>query len=239
MDKKHILITRPDEQGKLLAEQCNALNFATTRLPLFKITPIFVDPLLFSTNNQHYNMVIFISPNAIKYGLKTVNKLFKYDHTAVVGKSSLALLEANKVVCSIYPATNYTSEGLLNHPMLQDVAKQNILIVKGNAGRKKLKNTLQQRGANVDCLEVYQRQTIEYSKTEQAKLAQTPINLVQISNQQSLDCLIPLVKNAPWFTTSQWWLLSERTKKSCIQYGIKEPMCKIIKPGNDAFIKNL
>ncbi len=239
MKKKNILITRPGEQGETLAEQCRALNYSVTLLPMLKITPLFVDPLVVTANKKNIDIVIFISPNAIKYGLATVKKQINYQHLAVVGKSSLALLTKNNMACNIYPKSLFTSEGLLNHQLLQHVVGKNVLIVRGGAGREKLKNTLENRGAKVDYLDVYQRTAINYSQQQIKPIYQAAFDIVQVSNQQTLDGLMPYVKQSSWFNKSHWWLLSERTKKICIQYGIKETMCHIIKPGNKAFIKNL
>jgi uroporphyrinogen-III synthase len=156
-----------------------------------------------------------------------------------VGKGSLKQLMLQNIKVDIAPDSHFTSEGLLAHSELQVIKGKTILIVRGKGGREKLRNGLLERGAEVDYLEVYQRKNIHYVLSELAVLKQQKISIIQVSNQESLDRLIPLVNKASWFTSCQWWLLSERTKNSCIQYGIKEPLCHVISPGNDAFLTKI
>jgi uroporphyrinogen-III synthase len=231
----NVLITRPGENGLALGKNLEMLNVSSNYLPLIKIYPCSVDPLL----KEHYDIVVFVSPNAVIYGNKLPKAVLAKAQIAVVGKGSLKQLTLQNIKVDIAPDSHFTSEGLLALPELQVIKGKTILIVRGKGGREKLRNSLLERGAEVDYLEVYQRKNIHYVLSDLEVLKQKKISIIQVSNQESLDRLIPLVNKASWFASCQWWLLSERTKNSCIQYGIKEPLCHVISPGNDAFLTKI
>ena len=75
-----------------------------------------------------------------------------------MGLGSASLLEklANRPV-EIMPQATYNSEGLLAHPLLQNVSAKNITIFRGIDGCNLLAKTLCERGAQVEYAEVYQR----------------------------------------------------------------------------------
>jgi len=235
MPSKHILITRPGDSGKVLCEQINSQNFSALFFPLLKIMPCSDNLLL----KNSYDIVIFISPNAVKFGLPLLADIKKYNQIATIGKGSLEQLKKHQITTDIFPEKVFTSEGLLQHPKLQNINDATILIVRGKGGREKLKDELVSRGANVEYADVYQRNLISFTAKKLQKINNTPFDIIQISNQQSLDTLIPIVKDMPWFSQCQWWLLSERTLNRCLQYGINKQQCILLAPGNDAFISKI
>ena len=73
-----------------------------------------------------------------------------------VGDGSAAVL-AHYGIEALQPSAEMNSEGLLALPELQHMESQRVLIIKGQGGREKLRDTLLQRGARVDELACYRR----------------------------------------------------------------------------------
>lgn len=108
----------------------------------------------------HYDGIIFISKNAVQHcpmhylrPTTTVTQIY------AVGPVTAAALQAANIEAKT-PPQDYSSEGLLALPELQQVKGQHWLIVRGETGRETLKERLQQRGANVDYLACYTRRCL-------------------------------------------------------------------------------
>ncbi len=154
-----VLVTRPVDQGASLCRRIEALGGEAVALPAVVIEPL-AEPVLVSTDpapGPHaYDVVIFVSQNAVTHGLKAVPRtpemLF-----AAIGKATAAALSAAGAAPAIVPEAGFTSEALLEHPGLQADSIERVLIVRGGTGRELLEETLSARGIEVDCLEVYRR----------------------------------------------------------------------------------
>jgi uroporphyrinogen-III synthase len=110
-------------------------------------------------NIAGYQLVIFISPNAVKYGLHLIDQK-ELSHNAricAVGKGTERELAEAGVSVGVMPDGTFDSESLLAMPELNEVSGERILIVRGNGGRMLLGNTLRERGAKVEYAEVYSR----------------------------------------------------------------------------------
>ena len=157
-----VLVTRPVHQAGGFIAQLQAAGATAFALPAIEITPLALDvtaqqQLL----AQRYQLIIFISANAVRYGLSAVRPLTNNPHTmvAAIGRSTAQKLTEQGVSIDIVAATGHTSEDLLKLPALQTAVTNgsHILIVRGQGGRELLATTLQQRGAHVDYAEVYTR----------------------------------------------------------------------------------
>ena len=90
-----------------------------------------------------------------------------------------------------------TSEGLLALPGLQEVDGDRVVIVKGEGGRTRLMDSLQQRGARVDDLEVYRRVCPDYGPGElQAIIAGGGVQYILISSGEGSDNMVSLLDSS-------------------------------------------
>jgi uroporphyrinogen-III synthase len=146
----HILVTRPAHQAESLNHRLSSLGAHITALPALDIIANDYTP-----PNQTYDLLIFISSNAVHLG-QSILAAQPQARIAAVGKRTAdALLAAGHQV-DIAPEAAASSEVLLNHPLLMNPPKR-ILIVRGVGGRELLQETLTQRGSQVDVVEVYRR----------------------------------------------------------------------------------
>jgi len=160
---KTIIVTRPLAQAQkifelLEAKQANVIHFPVISISLANDIANSKQCL---RNLENYQVIIFISANAVHFAMQVAQELgidFNTATLAAVGPATKAALETYGCKVSIVPEAGFTSEALLNDPALEKIAQQNILIVRGQGGREYLRQSLEARNAHVDYAEVYQRQ---------------------------------------------------------------------------------
>ncbi|RMA82206.1 uroporphyrinogen-III synthase [Umboniibacter marinipuniceus] len=163
--------------------------------PLFEITKL---PLTPQGRTQimaldEYAGVVFVSQTAIQFALPYFEQFWPQwptrQHWCAMGKGSAELIRA--VDHEVVTATPPTTEGLLTQRALQDVADQRWLIVRGEGGRELLREALQTRGARVEYLELYQRESRAFD-IEIQRLINSPLDGIFISSTQALNVVAEL-----------------------------------------------
>lgn len=158
----HILNTRPRHQAAGLSESLRAAGFLVSELPLIDIVPraLPADEKRLLLDLDRYDGVFFVSANAVKHGLDAIADYWpQWPHdvmTYAVGASTAALLQEAGLTVQVPEQAD--SEGLLHLAALQSVNGKRFLLLRGEGGRELLRETLQQRGAQVDVLELYRRE---------------------------------------------------------------------------------
>lgn len=163
-----IVVTRPDPAGTQLSELLTAAGHSNLHLP-----GLCLQPLSPSAENKRQAWAadwwVFLSPAAIDTAtwLKTGHAPNRsWPKIAVLSSVSATRLgEALGIIPPlpeiIWPDSGYRSEHLLSHPELQQVATQQVAIFTARGGRTLLRDTLIQRGAQVQEMLVYARQPAE------------------------------------------------------------------------------
>ncbi|MES3007263.1 MAG: uroporphyrinogen-III synthase [Pseudomonadota bacterium] len=197
-----VLLTRPAGQADKLAAAIQSLGGRVTQLPLLAIEAITeraaVERLkTFIMALDNYDAALFISTNAATLGLEWIEN---YWPQLPVGLESYAVGPGTAEILRQLPwpvhcsDSGVTSEHLLALPGLQNVAGKRIALFRGQGGRELLAETLRNRGARVDYLEIYQRRVPEYSHADVLKLIDdNVINAALATSQQILDSLIALL----------------------------------------------
>jgi uroporphyrinogen-III synthase len=157
-----IAVTRPREQGTKLCREIEQLGGACIAFPLLDITPLLdnAELRLSLSRLQDCQLAIFISPNAVRYGMEAIKQAGGLPATlqiATIGLSSAKALHELGVQKVIAPTLRFDSEALLALPEMQHVRQQRVLIFRGNGGRELLGDTLTLRGALVEYITCYQR----------------------------------------------------------------------------------
>jgi uroporphyrinogen-III synthase len=189
-----VLVTRPRRQAIELVELINAHGGAAIEFPVIEILPRDKHLIDAAANDlPDPDIAIFVSRNAVENGLAYSAAA----RTAVIGPATAAALESAGRGVDIAPADGYDSEHLLEEPELRDVRDKRVRIIRGVGGRELLGDTLRDRGARVDYLEVYERVPPEYSAEQMADLEQQwragAVNVVTVMSVESLNNLVSLL----------------------------------------------
>jgi uroporphyrinogen-III synthase len=157
-----VVVTRPAEQaGDLIAALAQAgavpLAFPTLAIEPRTLTPQDRQKIL---DLDQYRAVICVSPNAARLGLDALADYWPQWPVRqlwfAVGPATGAAMQGWGLPVTV-AQQGATSETLLDDPQLQRVAGERILILRGEGGREILADTLRERGARVDYLELYRR----------------------------------------------------------------------------------
>jgi uroporphyrinogen-III synthase len=164
-----VIITRPQAQAQIWAEQLQAQGFHTQLLNLLDIRPLMEPEQQRAIQNRImdfdlYQKAIFVSQNAVDQGMEWLDRYWPQLPMGVkffaVGATTARILAAYGVVVEDLAQAesgSMTSESLLQASGLQDVAGEKIIIFRGLGGRGHLGEALQARGAHVDYCELYER----------------------------------------------------------------------------------
>ena len=210
-----VLLTRPLTQSKNLQSLLNETSLEYVLFPAFNINKIdTVAP------SQSYDVVIFISVNAVIYAEEYFSQLFVEPlKVFAVGPTTAKKLTDKGVKVDAYPLENASSQELLAMPDCGELTDKKILIVRGKGGLETLKNSLKVMN-QVDYLEVYKRTACEVSRLHVESIErfmQTPDGIVIANSVESLFNVVKLVKEIRSYHVGQLKsrtlvVLSERIK---------------------------
>jgi uroporphyrinogen-III synthase len=146
---------------------------------------------------DHFQHVIFISANAVRFGMALVNDFWPQVPLGInwyaVGAATAERLSQFHLH-AITPGSNMSSEGLLALPYLRNVEGQRVLIIKGEGGRDALRTELLQRGALVDELACYRRSVPDLPEGALAlRIVEWQIDVMMLSSGESLANLLLLL----------------------------------------------
>ncbi len=179
----NIIVTRPRAQARGLAASLRALGANPVMLPLLEIAPAADRTALraFAQRATGCQLLVFISPNAVHYGMAALHHIPNGVRVAAVGQGTAKALRKLQVEQVIAPGERFDSEGLLALPELQQVAGWRIAILRGDGGRELLGETLASRGAQVEYVTCYQRSKPELDAD--AWLAARPDGIIVTSSE--------------------------------------------------------
>ncbi|MHB1083250.1 MAG: uroporphyrinogen-III synthase [Thiobacillus sp.] len=155
-----VLVTRPKQQAAALAQAIREAGGSAYEFPALEIEAEPVErlgaPLV---HLAAADIVIFISPNAARFGMAAIRAgghLPLAANVFAVGPGTARALQEQGLLRVITPP-GQDSEALLALPQLNDVAGKQVVIVRGVGGRALLADTLRARGAEVHVMECYRR----------------------------------------------------------------------------------
>jgi uroporphyrinogen-III synthase len=148
-----VLVTRPSAQCAVLCDEIVRQGGSAIPFPAVEIQPVAVQA---AVTTDDYDLVVFVSVNAVEHGARQVTKSAR-TRIAAIGRATAAALAAAELAADIVPEATFTSEALLAHPQLQLTGGARVLIVRGQGGRELLKETFVAQGMSVETREVYRR----------------------------------------------------------------------------------
>ncbi len=230
LNQYRVLVTRPEEQAShfldmIEANNGSAINFPTITIAASPLTDAAKEQL---KNLSQINIAIFVSVNAVEYGLKALKSLkLKFPETlivAAVGQATAEALTKNNIQVDIVPDDNFSSEGLLSTPELEEVAGENILIFRGQYGRELLSAELVKRYANVESVECYQRVIPQFDvKPVVKELKAGSIKAVTVTSATGLNNLFEMLgKNSDLLLDVPFVVASRRIAEVCENFEINK-----------------
>lgn len=197
-----VLLTRPAPQQQGLRKAIEAAGGTVLSLPLLQIGPNNDPQAALAARSavqdlDHFQMLIFISTNAVEFGAELINDFwpqFPVDLDVIAIGATTAQNASTLLQCPVIrPEQGSDSEAVLALPQLQDVKDKRIAIFRGQGGRELLANTLRERGARVDYVEVYLREVTPVSAADLAdRLFSGSCSAITVHSRETLDRLITL-----------------------------------------------
>ena len=186
-----ILITRPLLQTENLEMLLKASDIEYAFFPAFEVKKISTEVL-----NHNYDVIIFISVNAVNYAENYFNKLFTGSFKVfAVGPITAQSLINKDIKVDCFPKANASSNKLLAMQECSELIDKKVLIVRGKGGSETLKNNLIKLN-QVDYLEVYERVPCEFTKLHAESLKvflDSPNGVMMVSSNESLSNIVKLL----------------------------------------------
>lgn len=254
-----IAVTRPHDQAAPLAQRIQQAGGTPLLFPLLEVAPLSDTKLLYEQISRlpQFNLAIFISPNAVKYGIAAIRAAgtsLSSPETntgtgkplsafgkgglkiATVGQGSAKALQILGVTNVIAPVERFDSEGLLALPELQNISGWRIMIFRGDSGRELLGDTLKARGASVEYAACYRRSKPQWDIKE---LLDAEPDVITVTSSEALGYLQQLldasqrdiIYNLPLFVTHM------RIASLAHQQGWKQ--VQLTDAGDDGLISSL
>lgn len=223
-----VLITRPDEAGKNLAEMLNKSGIATIHLPLFSIAAgRELNELPNKLNNlKSGDYVVIVSKNVARYANPTLqNTGFRWRSDLcyfAVGQSSAEYFASHSEQSVYYPFDEENSEGMLKLAAMQDLSGKSVLLLRGNGGRELFSEQVKARGAHLEVIECYQRTPISYDPDMQSSLCKRAgISTIVVTSVEILTALMDFIPKSEhnWLKTCQLITVSRRIANLATWYG--------------------
>lgn len=222
-----VLVTRPRELAQGLAQRVADAGGRAILFPAIEI-----EPLPQSGPVGRYDVVVFVSPSAVRHGARWVGAGHK---TFAVGAGTAHEIKKSGQDV-IFPAAGADSERLLELPELAQLSGQQVLIVRGQGGRSLLGDTLRERGARVEYAECYRRVR---PRADAAPLLAAWVDAVTVNSGEALQNLAALLgaegrerlRDTPLFVPHR------RVAQQAESAGLRKVL--IAGPGDDEMIERL
>lgn len=195
-----VLITRPAKQQEELVSALQLLGASSLSRPMISIDALESDEQIQAIKRKvqsldNYRYLIFVSSNAATIGSYWIDQ---YWPQFPLGVELIALGPATSLVLTqllgcevIQPTTGITSEDVLQLPQLESISGEKIAIFRGSGGRELLAQTLKDRGATVDYIEVYSRSNTRYDSDQLGDdLISEQVNVISANSVETLKSLI-------------------------------------------------
>jgi uroporphyrinogen-III synthase len=178
---KRILVIRPQRQEDKLLSLMENTGADVAYIPVMSIESVGESQQIKSQilELDNFHKAIFVSGNAVELATQWIDEYWPMLPVGIeyfaIGERTAALLKEADIE-ALHPPGRQNSEELLQLEQLQQLENQRVIIFRGVGGREILGETLTERGARVECCELYRR----VINSQQQALAQ----------KQSVDCLI-------------------------------------------------
>ena len=233
LDQLRVVVTRPAHQAEPLCQLIEQAGGIAIRQPVIEIVaPSDIQASLDKLGQlENFYAAIFTSANAVDGLIKLAPPSFSWPQNlqvAAIGKRTASALNAHAVSVDIVPDQGFNSEALLQCSTMNAVAGKKIMIFKGEGGRTLLSDTLTQRGAYIETIDLYRRKRPnEGLRNIQPTGKSGSIDLFVVTSNEGLQNLFEMAteKEREWLLTTPLVVISERTAQLAKTLGFKhQPM---------------
>ena len=157
-----VVLTRPRAAAEALARPLEAEGARVFIFPALAIEPLAPGAALEAllARLAGFDLAIFVSANAVEHGLAMARRAAPWPaklRVAAIGEATAEALRNSGIAEVISPPERHDSEGLLALAQLQAVRGQDVVVFRGEGGRERIKESLEERGARVEYAECYRR----------------------------------------------------------------------------------
>ena len=242
---RHIVVTRPLAQAAHLLQALLECGAIPVKFPVLEIHPLQDTTAILAAaiRLDEFDLVIFVSPNAVVHALDVMLRQRKWPvglPVATMGRSSEQALAARGITGVISPSLRFDSEALLDMPELQVVNGRKVLVCRGDSGRELLGKTLSKRGAAVEFLTCYHRvrPTLDAAPLlalwEEGKL-----DAVTLTSSEGLRNLCAMIGRLglAWLKHTATFVTHSRIAELARQEGLENVI--LTAPGDDGLLAGL
>ncbi len=188
----NILLTRALTQVQPLQTLLSQHGYQPILFPSLEIEPLSNTAL-----KSQYDVLIFISSNAVEHGLKVLKNLeHQPSKLFAVGIATAKKLQEYGIKVDAFPSKKASSEALLALPEIKALANKKILIFRGKGGRETLKEGLESQNT-VEYIEVYQRVVCHVTPLHQQALStflQSDKGIISATSIGNLSALLLIIE---------------------------------------------
>jgi uroporphyrinogen-III synthase len=229
------LITRPAGKADNLLGSLDELGIAYLYQPLITTAQVSLKQQDLQLISQA-DAVIFVSVSAVNCLQNQYDAALLKAPLFAVGQTTASALQRWLGREVIVPQ-DQRSEGLLQLPQLQQLAQKQVIVVRGNAGRELIKQTLTARGGAVRYVQSYKRLPLPLdgaSLCQQWQLA--GIRCIVATSNEILQQIFSLVPppHQHWLRHCDWILVSPRMHESALTLGIAPERITLADNANDS-----
>jgi uroporphyrinogen-III synthase len=239
-----VVITRPAEQARQLAELVQANGGTPILFPLLAIVPLedysACDTVIATL--EHCDWAIFISTNAVQQGMPRLFQQYARPPVklrfAAIGPSTAAELARFGVAQVLSPQHRFDSESLLALPEMQTVQGRRIMIFRGTGGRELLAEQLTDRGAEVVFAECYRRINPQHDTGTLQRLWQNgQLDAIIVTSSEALRNLLDLTGSAEWLRATSLYVNHRRIADLARTHGLRAAVAD--GSGDEAMLQSL
>ncbi len=249
LDGISVLVTRPVEQCEPLARAIEQQGGTAIRAPMIIVAGLDDDSRARKVVSllDGFDMAIFISRNAVEFGLDLIARegLSLADKAVfAVGLGTAGALRERGIDHVQAPRTEFSSEGLLRMDDLAEdaIRRKRIVIFRGVGGRELLAGTLQRRGAEVVYCECYERRKPDVVLSEALRAHDTRVPDIGLAtSMEALNNLVEKIEDEgiDQLFDMQMLVVGSRVGQEVESLGFTHRAMVVENPSDDSIIKCL
>ena len=225
MPFSHILITRPQQEARELADLLAPSEAEVVILPAydFHVSKLFSDQisqLQQAVAGPIPPLLVFTSPRAVEYGLDQIPRdVLPRARIAAIGPSTAGLLEKAGINVMLQPQQGYSSEILLESLVRESGTSSGrahpAFILTAPGGRTALQEGLQAQGYEPHMLMVYGRRSAELAASAITAIEHAETLLAVWTSANTMNALSQRLPAPCWsrLCRADWLVISERLQR--------------------------